>query len=106
MSKVPTMAVCPKHDRRIPLIWTYAFKGFERWCPCCGRKFEVFDNFEDAPITEELQQSHKQWKEKSKEYLDAILKLDRERPILSVTQIVILEKVIADYEASFEQVTH
>lgn len=53
----------------IPLMWTFVFKGFEFWCPYCGKSHK------DAPKkvknTDELQKRLELYKKHSENYLDA-----------------------------------
>lgn len=66
------IVICGNHEKQVPLISTFAFRGAEYWCPCCGALYGMFD---DGPIevesTKELEEAKKQWKEKSDDFLGA-----------------------------------
>lgn len=38
---------------QIPLVFTFAWDGYERWCPWCGSKFDIFGG-KSVPATPEL----------------------------------------------------
>jgi len=56
-------------DKKTPLIWTFKFIGKEYWCPRCGYTSGMFGAGQNVPITNELKESLKDWKEKAKPYL-------------------------------------
>lgn len=56
--------------REIPLIFTFAFNGFEYWCPYCGNKSDMFGG-EEVPWSEKLYNRRHRYKENFKPYLMA-----------------------------------
>lgn len=67
-----TIKICRRHqDRPTPLIWTFAFDGAEYWCPACGCNEGMMGAGEDVEETPELKQSLKDWKKKTKKFLEA-----------------------------------
>jgi predicted RNA-binding Zn-ribbon protein involved in translation (DUF1610 family) len=51
-----TIPLCPKCVDPTPIIQTFRFNGAEYWCPCCGHKAGMFDDFREAPYTKELEE--------------------------------------------------
>jgi len=39
MSEKKEIRICDRHEKQVPLIWTFAFPGSEYWCPYCGGNF-------------------------------------------------------------------
>jgi len=71
-NEVTEIKVCGcEIDYQVPLIWTFAFIGAEYWCPFCGSSVGMMGAGEDVPITKELVERSKKYKEFSKEYLKA-----------------------------------
>ena len=49
------MKICSDHqDYQVPLIYTYAWNGFEYWCPFCGKHEGMLGAGKDVEDTEEL----------------------------------------------------
>jgi hypothetical protein len=63
--------ICPEHEKIIPLISTFAFRGAELWCPYCGYTDGMFGGkaIDNSP---ELEKCLKEWKDKSQSFLGAI----------------------------------
>lgn len=53
--KPDTVKICSNHEERpTPLVWTFAFRGAEYWCPYCGRTEGMLGAGESVPATPEL----------------------------------------------------
>lgn len=71
-TEVTEIKVCGcDDDHQVPLIWTFAFRGAEYWCPFCGSAMGMFGAGEDVPITKQLVERSDKYEEFSKDYLDA-----------------------------------
>lgn len=62
--------ICERHEKQVPLLWTFKHDGYEYWCPHCGYMEGMFGAGIDVPLTEELIKEKEMWKEKAKPYLD------------------------------------
>ena len=71
MSEKKEIRICDRHEKQVPLIWTFAFPGSEFWCPYCGGNWGMLGAGEMVPATMELKREAVKWKNKSKEYLSA-----------------------------------
>jgi hypothetical protein len=50
-----TITICRNHpEYQVPLLTTFKWSNYEHWCPFCGAKYEMFNNCEDKPATQEL----------------------------------------------------
>ena len=63
--------ICNKHDKQVPLIWTFAFNGAEYWCPYCGANYGMMGAGKMVKWTPELATSLEKYEEKSSEFLHA-----------------------------------
>lgn len=65
--------VCEDHqeEKTMPLISTMAFNGAEYWCPYCGYTGGMLGAGERVDETEELLATKAEYKEKSKDFLQA-----------------------------------
>ena len=71
MTKVISIMVKICIDCGAPLIYTFAFRGKEYWCPSCGYTSGIFGAGVDVPVTEELKEKLRMSKKKSKVFLHA-----------------------------------
>jgi hypothetical protein len=71
MATKKEIKICTRHDKQVPLIWTFAFPGAEYWCPYCGASEGMLGAGENVSVTPELKQAKKDWEKKSKKYLNA-----------------------------------
>jgi len=67
---VQKIKVCSREGHEIaPLICTFAFRGYEFWCPVCGGKARIFDSTEETIETPELIALGKAYKSRALPYL-------------------------------------
>ena len=52
IKQIKTIRVCDECG--VPMIWTFAFDGAERYCLNCGIKGGMFGTGKDVPVTREL----------------------------------------------------
>lgn len=72
MGEVKYITICDEHkESQTPLIWTFAFNGYEYWCPFCFKTFGMLDSHIDVPRTESLEKKYSFYKDKTKKYLNA-----------------------------------
>ncbi len=64
-----SIKICERHDKQVPLIWTFRHPYAEYWCPFCGYKEGMFGAGIDVPITDELKAELVIWKTKAEAYL-------------------------------------
>lgn len=68
-----TIKICSNHEEyQVPLLWTFAFRGAEFWCPFCGRSEGMLGAGEDVEETEDLIKRREIYKTRTAVYLDAI----------------------------------
>ena len=66
------MRICSYHqDYETPLIWTYAFRGAEYWCPYCGFSGGMLGSGDAIEETEELKKRLEIYEKLSEDYLHA-----------------------------------
>ena len=66
------MKICSNHqDYQVPLIYTYAWNGYEYWCPYCGEHEGMLGAGMEVEETGELNKRLELYKEVTKEYLNA-----------------------------------
>ncbi len=71
-SESEVIRICTNHqDYIVPMIWTYAFPGWERWCPYCGYGGGMLGTGDDAFETPELYLKNQFYEEYSYEFLNA-----------------------------------
>lgn len=46
--------ICSQHSEQVPLLFTFKWNFKEYWCPHCGAKYEMFDNYKAVEPTQEL----------------------------------------------------
>ncbi len=64
--------VCGSHqDYPVPLIWTYAWSGYEYWCPFCGNHEEMMGAGKNIKESEELLTRVIRYQVASEDYLHA-----------------------------------
>lgn len=65
--------VCPNHQRKevVPLIWTFAFNGYEFWCPACGALFDMFGCGSERKYNFRLKRCLEKYKKLSGKFLRA-----------------------------------
>ena len=62
--------ICGRHEKKVPLIWTFKFPGAEYWCPYCGYTSGMLGAGINVKIPgTDLLQQKQYWEEKSKKYL-------------------------------------
>lgn len=66
-----TMKICNRHEKQVPLLWTFAFPGSEYWCPYCGGNWGMLGAGENVEVTFALKRAKVEWTHKSKEFLHA-----------------------------------
>lgn len=71
------MKICPNHHDEyvVPLIFTFAFRYCEYWCPYCNHKTGMFGDTEETNETPELKARLDGYKRMTREYLDAVSSL-------------------------------
>lgn len=70
-----TIKICEYHqDYQVPLIWTFAFRGVEYWCPYCGNKSGMLGAGVSVDMTETLKRRLEEYKEKAEQFLFAQLR--------------------------------
>lgn len=42
---------CDQHEENVKLVWTYAFNGYEYWCPYCGENYGMLGAGETRALT-------------------------------------------------------
>ena len=72
MSEKKEIRICDRHEKQVPLIWTFAFPGSEYWCPYCGGNFGRWGAGEMVESTMSLKREAVKWKQDSGDYLSAI----------------------------------
>lgn len=91
------MKICSMHTYHVPLIWTFAFRGAEWWCPYCGYTGGMLGAGRNVKITRKLTDRLEKYKEMSKEYLHAKKMLDYfEAPYFPEKKK--LEKIVGEYK--------
>jgi len=65
--------ICSHHQEKekTPLIWTFAFRQKEYWCPYCGYTEGMFGAGENVELTKILTNRLKKYKKKSRAFLSA-----------------------------------
>lgn len=64
--------ICRNHpEYQVPLIWTFAFRGAEYWCPYCGSTSGMLGAGDRVDATDELQDRLKAFEKISDEFLHA-----------------------------------
>ncbi len=66
------MRICDRHEKQVPLIWTFAFSGAEYWCPHCGANFGMMRAGKEVENTPELLAANESYKKLSNDYLNAM----------------------------------
>ena len=66
---VAEIKICDCHTERVPLLWTFKFRGAEYWCPACGYTSGMFGAGKNVKATEALLKKHEELKEETKAYL-------------------------------------
>lgn len=67
------ITICKGHQEyQVPLIWTFAFNGYEWWCPFCGAKGGMLGTGKEVEKTKVLDGRLKKYEELSKDYLHAM----------------------------------
>lgn len=72
LSERKEIKICDRHEKQVPLIWTFAFPGCEYWCPYCGFSGGMLGSGIDVANTDELVAEAKRWKRKARNYLHAM----------------------------------
>jgi len=66
------MKICSHHKNyKVPLIWTFAWNGYECWCPYCDGHWDMFGSGMKTQETEELKNRLELYKEATAEYRGA-----------------------------------
>ncbi len=66
------MKICSNHqDYQVPLIWTFAWNGYEYWCPYCGCHEGLMGAGESVDETKELKKRLEFYKKATRDYLNA-----------------------------------
>lgn len=66
------MKICSRHrSYEVPLIYTFAWNGYEYWCPYCGCHEGMLGAGEDVEDSKELEERKKLYEKASREYLNA-----------------------------------
>ena len=70
-SQSTEIKVCRDHQEQevTPLIWTFAFRGAEYWCPFCGDSSGMMGAGENVESTPELVERLAEYKKRSRQYL-------------------------------------
>lgn len=73
MKETETIRICKHHqdDYQAPLIWTFAFRGAEYWCPYCGKLEGMLGAGEKVKSTAVLRNRLKRFRKLSEAFLDA-----------------------------------
>lgn len=72
--------VCPWHlEYPVPLIYTFAFRGAEYWCPFCQYKSGILEAGEIVELTPELEKRHDLFKAAALPYINAVGTLNCDR---------------------------
>lgn len=66
---------CLKNEHEIPLIFTFAFNGHEKWCPFCGGVYDIFGST-SIPWSVKLHNRRHRYEENFKPYLMAVSSLN------------------------------
>ncbi len=65
------MKICENHEEyKVPLIYTYAWNGYEYWCPYCGDHRDMFGGVK-VEETPELKKRAELYEKATEEYLNA-----------------------------------
>ena len=64
-----TIRICSRHDKKVPLIYTFKFMGAEFWCPACGANYGILGAGDIVKSTKALEKSAIKWREKALPYL-------------------------------------
>lgn len=71
--KSVTTKICSNHpERETPLIWTFAWRGAEYWCPHCGALGGILGSGRNVDTTPELEERAKTDKQKAMPYIEAV----------------------------------
>jgi hypothetical protein len=66
------MKICSNHSEYpVPLIFTFAFRGCEWWCPFCGNRGGFLGTGDNAEETPELTARLEAYEKKADEFLRA-----------------------------------
>jgi len=72
------ITICSKHqDYQVPLIWTFAFRGCEWWCPYCGEMGGMFGTGQKVSSTNRLLDLRSWYKKSSTAFLIAMGSRDK-----------------------------
>lgn len=70
MNDRKVVVICPEGHRTTPLIWTFAFRGTEWWCPFCGYRTGAFGRTREMTWAPELQALLDAYRERAVPFLD------------------------------------
>lgn len=66
------MKICDNHpEYKVPLIWTFAFRSCEYWCPFCGFTGGMMGSGHHVGTTYELKRRYVAYKKFSNDFLHA-----------------------------------
>jgi hypothetical protein len=73
MKETETIRICKDHQDELqtPLIWTFAFRFNEYWCPYCGKNEGMLGAGEKVKSTPELRNRLISFRKLSEDFLDA-----------------------------------
>ena len=63
--------VCGRHDKVIPLLFTFAFNRYEYWCPYCGANYGFGGSKKTVDETPELMEDREEWENRAEDFLHA-----------------------------------
>lgn len=65
------VTVCNCHDTDTQLIWTFAFNGYEYWCPACGAVYGMMGAGRDVKWNWKIHNQYVKDLKRSRKYLNA-----------------------------------
>ena len=70
--KTTKVRCCNRHEENVKLVWTFAFNGYEYWCPYCGANYGMLGAGEIRELTFSEMREMVKYRTIGKDYIDAI----------------------------------